>query len=113
MLGQEPGAGKAREPARTSPEPPPGAVPVNDPEKLSAYEILGLSPLASAVEIKRAYRKRVKDCHPDLFAAAEQHAGQRTRPFLNGSLRFGKQAGGRQGFLHGIGFHVWARHHHA
>ena len=52
MLGREPGAGKAREPARPRPEPPPQAVPVNEPEKLSAYEILGLSPSASVVEIK-------------------------------------------------------------
>ncbi len=74
MLGQEPSAGKAREPARPRPEPPPEAVPVNEPEKLSAYEILGLSPSASAVEIKLAYRKRVKECHPDLFAGMDQQA---------------------------------------
>jgi DnaJ-domain-containing protein 1 len=74
MLGQEPSAGKARGPARPRPEPPRGAVPVNEPEKLSAYEILGLSPSASAVEIKRAYRKRVKECHPDLFAGMDPQA---------------------------------------
>jgi hypothetical protein len=74
MLGQEPSAGQAREPARPSPEPPPRTVPVNEPEKLSAYEILGLSPSASAAEIKRAYRKRVKECHPDLFAGMDEQA---------------------------------------
>jgi DnaJ-domain-containing protein 1 len=74
MLGQEPSAGKPREPARPKPEPPPGSVPVNEPEKLSAYEILGLSSSASAVDIKLAYRKRVKECHPDLFAGMDQNA---------------------------------------
>ncbi len=56
------------------PEPPPEALPVNEPEKLSAYEILGLSPSASLAEIKMAYRKRVKTCHPDLFAGMGQEA---------------------------------------
>jgi curved DNA-binding protein CbpA len=63
-----------QEPARPRPEPTPQAVPVNDPETLSAYEILGLSPSASVVEIKTAYRKRVKECHPDLFAGMDQQA---------------------------------------
>jgi hypothetical protein len=62
------------EPARPRPEPPPRFVPVNDPETLSAYEILGLSPSASLTEIKTAYRKRVKECHPDLFAGMDQQA---------------------------------------
>jgi len=74
MLEREQGAGKEQEPARPRPEPPPQAVPVNEPEKLSAYEILGLSPSASVAEIKRAYRKRVKECHPDLFAGMDQQA---------------------------------------
>ena len=47
---------------------------MNEPEKLSAYEILGLSPSASALQIKAAYRKRVKECHPDLFAGMDQQA---------------------------------------
>jgi hypothetical protein len=55
-------------------EPTLRTLPVNEPEKLSAYEILGLSPLASAVEIKTAYRKRMKQCHPDLFAGMDQQA---------------------------------------
>lgn len=49
-------------------------LPINEPEKLSAYEILGLSPSASAGEIKTAYRKRMKQCHPDLFAGMDQQA---------------------------------------
>ena len=63
-----------QEPARPRPEPTPQAVPVNEPETLSAYEILGLSPSASVVEIKTAYRKRIKECHPDLFAGMDQQA---------------------------------------
>jgi DnaJ-domain-containing protein 1 len=69
MLPREPQtAGKRPEPARPRPEPPPDAIPVNEPEQLSAYEILGLPPSASWLEIKTAYRKRIKACHPDLFA---------------------------------------------
>jgi DnaJ like chaperone protein len=74
MLGREQKSGKRQEPARPRPEPAPQAVPVNEPEKLSAYEILGLSPSASVLQIKTAYRKRVKECHPDLFAGMDQQA---------------------------------------
>lgn len=74
MLEQEPPAGTRPESARPRPRQPPGAVPVTDPEKLSAYELLGLSPSASFMEIKAAYRKRVKECHPDLFVGMDQEA---------------------------------------
>jgi DnaJ like chaperone protein len=74
MLGREQSAGKGQEPAQPRPERPPRAVPLNEPEKLSAYEILGLTPSASVVEIKTAYRRRVKACHPDLFAGMDQQA---------------------------------------
>jgi DnaJ-domain-containing protein 1 len=73
MLEQEQRSGKGREPARPRPEPPPPPVPV-EPEKLSAYEILGLPASASVAEIKLAYRKRIKECHPDLFAGMDQQA---------------------------------------
>jgi hypothetical protein len=74
MLEQEQGAGKRQEPAPPRPERPPLVAPVNDPEKLSPYEILGLSPSASILEIKTAYRRRMKACHPDLFAGMDQQA---------------------------------------
>ena len=75
MLGQkEQAAPKPQEPARPGPQPAPAAVPVNEPEKLSAYEILGLPPSASSAEIKMAYRKRVRACHPDLFSGADEQA---------------------------------------
>jgi hypothetical protein len=74
MMGPEQGAANEEEPARPRPKPAHQAVPVNEPEKLSAYEILGLSTAASAAEIKAAYRKRVKECHPDLFAGMDQQS---------------------------------------
>ncbi len=74
MLEREQHAEKRQETTRPRPEPAPQPAPVNEPEKLSAYEILGLSPSASMVEIKAAYRKRLKACHPDLFAGMDQQA---------------------------------------
>jgi hypothetical protein len=32
------------------------------------YDLLGVNPTASLVEIKTAYRSRIKQCHPDKFA---------------------------------------------
>jgi DnaJ-domain-containing protein 1 len=37
------------------------------PEDLEYYKLLGLQPAASLAEIKAAYRKRIKQCHPDKF----------------------------------------------
>lgn len=74
MLPQEQRAEKRQEPARPSPNPTPQPLPINEPEKLSAYEILGVSASASLLEIKMAYRKRVKECHPDLFAGMDEQA---------------------------------------
>jgi DnaJ-domain-containing protein 1 len=71
LLEPEQRTAKGQEPPRPRPEPSPQAIPVNEPEKLTAYEILGLSPSASAVDIKTAYRKRMKECHPDLFAGMD------------------------------------------
>jgi DnaJ-like protein len=67
---------RAREPEPASPraEPTPDPVRVNEPERLSAFEILGLTPSASLSEIKAAYRKRVRTCHPDLFAGKDEQA---------------------------------------
>ena len=45
----------------------------NDP--CNGYAVLGLKPGATHKEIKRAYRERAKECHPDLnpsTAAAEE-----------------------------------------
>lgn len=63
-----------QEPARPKAESAPQGVSVTEPEKLSAYELLGLSPSATAADIKAAYRKRIKECHPDHFAAMDDPA---------------------------------------
>jgi hypothetical protein len=72
MLAQWQTSGKTQQLVRRRPGPAADAAPVNDPEKLSAYEILGVSPSASLAEIKTAYRKRVRVCHPDLFAGTDE-----------------------------------------
>jgi len=74
MLGPEQGGGPAKETARPKPEPAPDRLPINEPEKLTPHEILGVSLSATIAEIKLAYRKRIKECHPDLFASMEPQA---------------------------------------
>ncbi|MBD2251069.1 J domain-containing protein [Nostoc parmelioides] len=44
-----------------------------------AYEILGLKPGASQVEVKQAYRKLVKIWHPDRFVDDEQKQQAETK----------------------------------
>lgn len=44
-----------------------------------AYEILGLKPGASQVEVKQAYRKLVKIWHPDRFVDNEQKQQAETK----------------------------------
>ena len=43
------------------------------------FEVLGLAPTASAEEVRAAYRRLVKQCHPDKFhdPAARQRAQQK------------------------------------
>ncbi len=60
-----------------NPEPEPEPTPVHEPEKLSPHEILGISANATLVEIKMAYRNRIKDCHPDRFANMDQTSRER------------------------------------
>jgi hypothetical protein len=52
-------------------EPKVDAAPVTEPEKLSSYEILGISASATRAEIKAAYRARIKECHPDRFVGLD------------------------------------------
>lgn len=70
MLEREARSRREQEPARPGPEVHrPGVI---DPKNLSAYEILGLSASASLGEIKKAYRRRMKECHPDLYAGMDE-----------------------------------------
>ncbi len=39
------------------------------PKNKDPYKILGLSPRATLEDIKRAYRQKIKTCHPDLCRA--------------------------------------------
>lgn len=56
--------------SREEPEP----VPVAEPERLSAHEILGVPANASLAEIKTAYRHRMKECHPDRFTNTDEQS---------------------------------------
>jgi len=59
--------------AQENREPPP---PVTEPETLTSYEILGVSAAASIAEIKLAYRRRIKECHPDRFGELDPASRQ-------------------------------------
>jgi hypothetical protein len=56
--------GAAPEPEHRA-APRPVAASAVDP---SLYQVLGLSPSASIEEIRAAYRRKIKECHPDVFA---------------------------------------------
>jgi len=57
----------------TQPEPEPA--PSVLPQQLAPAEILGVRAGATELEIKAAYRVRIKECHPDRFA----HMDERSR----------------------------------
>ena len=64
---------KAAAPQRKpEPESEPEPVSVMEPDKLSPHELLGVSDSATVAEIKAAYRRRVKECHPDRFAGMDE-----------------------------------------
>ena len=48
------------------------------------FEVLGLSPTADAEEVRAAYRRLVKQCHPDMFQdPAQRKAAQQKMIVLN------------------------------
>lgn len=50
----------------------PGPLPGGLEERASAWSILGVESTASLVEVKRAFRKRALETHPDHGGEAEQ-----------------------------------------
>ncbi|HLX68711.1 MAG TPA: J domain-containing protein [Verrucomicrobiae bacterium] len=58
------------------PEEEPQSVPVDEPQRLTPHEILGIPPNATLAEIKIAYRNRVKECHPDRFPNLDEQSRQ-------------------------------------
>ena len=67
LVGKDPWPSRA---ATTGTEP--GAVrPAQTASAASVWETLGLKPRASATEIKRAYRLRALEAHPDRGGSAE------------------------------------------
>lgn len=61
-------------PAASAPQPVPQPMQFAAPETLSPHELLGVPPAASLAQIKKAYRRRVKECHPDLFASMDERS---------------------------------------
>lgn len=65
VLGVKPKT-TAQEHKHQRPKPP--AAPVTEETPPGPHQILGISRSASMAEIKAAYRKQIKQCHPDRFA---------------------------------------------
>ena len=49
---------------------------------INYYEVLGLDPECSAGDIKRTFRKRAKELHPDLKAAGQRDTADKMRALL-------------------------------
>ncbi|HRU02111.1 MAG TPA: J domain-containing protein, partial [Victivallales bacterium] len=45
---------------------------MRDFSKYDFYEMLGIEHSATFSEIKKAYYKKVKDCHPDLYGGSHE-----------------------------------------
>jgi uncharacterized membrane protein YkvA (DUF1232 family) len=48
-------------------------------KSVSCYDVLGINPKATAEEIKQAYRRKLKEWHPDKNADRIAEAGEKTK----------------------------------
>jgi hypothetical protein len=71
LVGQPPWTEKAPRPEERSGAPPAPDRPRPGPSRASVWSILGLEPRATVEEIKRAFRKRALETHPDRGGDAE------------------------------------------
>ena len=55
--------------------------PQSGPSRQEAYETLGLDPEADEDEVKKAYRRRVKEAHPDTPSGDEDEFKRVTRAY--------------------------------
>ena len=51
--------------------------------RLSAHELLGVSPTATETEIKAAYRRKVRAYHPDFIDPFLKRYGEEVMKLLN------------------------------
>jgi molecular chaperone DnaJ len=69
----------------------------DSPASATPYEVLGIVPSASADEVRRAYRRRLRETHPDTGgSAARFHAVQSAWEVLG-------DPGARSAYDHGVG----------
>ncbi|MSP23895.1 MAG: J domain-containing protein [Myxococcales bacterium] len=88
--GSRRGAGRAaRDRANASAKARAGAGPVHTPSR-APHEVLGISPTASADEVRRAYQRQALLYHPDKVASAApelQRLAEQRMKELNAAYR--------------------------
>lgn len=67
--------------------------PLANPERLEACRALGVSPLASSVEVRRAFRRLALQVHPDRVGLAPNHPEQSLKHFAELSAAYHRIVG--------------------